>query len=172
MKAHDTPNNMRYWGEDPIGSKQWRELKRRKAITTIVIWFWEIISMRPLAMSVLVFLNPPYCYSRLNPKQKRHGDYSRAERMVMARVRSTGTIPFFFLLVTFVFFFWPSIDFFTRFLLLEREWNRFHLYYEFCPLKEKKRSKGSELCRAFGCALTCRYIFQVLSIRLKHQHSS
>ncbi len=22
VKAHDTPNNMRYWGEDPIGSKQ------------------------------------------------------------------------------------------------------------------------------------------------------
>ena len=49
-----------------------------------------------MAMSVLVFLNPYCYYSRLNPKQKRHGDYSRAERMVIARVRSTGTIPFFF----------------------------------------------------------------------------
>lgn len=154
MKAHDTPNNMRYWGEDPIGSRQWRELKRRKAITTIVIWFWEIISMRPLAMSVLVFLNPPYCYSRLNPKQKRHGDYSRA-RSCWTDGDGSSSIDrnhsvFFFLLVTFVFFFWPSIDSFTRFLLLEREWNRFHLYYEFCPLKEKKEVKGVNFAVPLG----------------------
>ena len=91
-----------------------------------------------MAMSVLVFLNPYCYYSRLNPKQKRHGDYSRAERMVIARVRSTGTIPFFFI-VTFVFFFWPSIDTFTRFLLLGREWNRFIFITNFAIWKKKNK---------------------------------